>query len=281
MTQAPNHQSVLLYAPVETFAIETGPVALALDLCGQHGLPLTAVMLTAAAAFTVTPEGRTQQQLTQDSAELEVKNQANTAAMTQACAQSGIDLNTVTEIDYSRGFMPFVDDHARLHSLAVIGTRDAGPLSERHVSENLLFEAGRPVLLVPGTHAARFAARKIAVAWDNSRPAARALGDALALLPGVEELVLIAIGDEKAIHTSISSEQLVQTLSRRGLSVSNVQRPVGGRTIGQALQETALEAGADLLVMGAYGHSRMRQFFLGGATLGVLSNLRLPVLMAH
>lgn len=281
MTQSNPRPTVMLYAPVETFTLDKGPTALALNLCEQHRMGLTAVMLAAAAAIAASPKGRTHDQLVEDSAMLEARNQANAAALARTAQAAGIDLDTITAIDHSRGFIPFVDDHARLHSLTIIGTCDDGLLGERMVAEGLLFESGRPVLLVPRDHSAAFSARKIAVAWDNSRPAARALGDALAVLPGVAEVVFLTIGDEKEIATSISTDEQLRAMTRRGLIATHVQHDKGKRTIGAALQDAALEAGADLLVMGAYGHSRLRQFILGGATLGVLGNLRLPVLMAH
>lgn len=281
MTPSIRRQTALLYAPVETFDLGRGPTALAIDLCRRHGFALTAMLLSAAAAIAASPKGRTHEQLVEDSTALDARNLANAADLARTCAEGGIDLVQVTAIDHSRGFMPFVDDHARLHDLAIIGTADTGLLGERLVAESLLFESGRPVLLVPGNHTGPFTAGKIAVAWDNSRPVARSLGDALALLPGVAEVIFITIGDEKAISSSVTEDQRLQCVARRGLAVSEVRREKGKRTIGAALQETAQDLGADLLVMGAYGHSRMRQFFLGGATLGVLDDLRLPVLMAH
>lgn len=281
MTQSPPQSTVFLYAPVETFTLDKGPTALALNLCEQHRMALTAALLAAAAAIAASPKGRTHDQLVEDSAILEARNQANVAALAQAAQVAGIDLETITAIDHSRGFIPFVDDHARLHSLTIIGTGDDGLLGERMVAEGLLFESGRPVLLVPRDHTAAFAARRIAVAWDNTRPAARALGDALAVLPGVAEVVFVSIGDEKEIASSVSAAEQLRAMTRRGLIASHVLHDKGKLTIGAALQDAALEAGSDLLVMGAYGHSRLRQFILGGATLGVLSNLRLPVLMAH
>ncbi|HSJ78129.1 MAG TPA: universal stress protein, partial [Erythrobacter sp.] len=190
-------------------------------------------------------------------------------------------LSTVTSIDHSRGFFRFVNDHARLHDLVICSSTKEGLLSERLVCEGLLFEAGRPLLLVPHAHASGFAARRIVVAWDNSRGAARALGDALSLLPGIEEVVFLVIGDEKTIDAGIAPEKHCATIARHGITATIEYRNKGGRWIGDALQEEALDVGADILVMGAHGHSRLREFLLGGATIDVLNAVRLPVLMAN
>jgi nucleotide-binding universal stress UspA family protein len=119
------------------------------------------------------------------------------------------------------------------------------------------------------------------VAWDNSRNAARALGDALALLPSVETLTFLVIGDEKTVATSIEPDVLAAIMASRGIKASLRHVKKGARGIGAALQDEARSASADILVMGAFGHSRLRQFVLGGATQEVLGSLQMPVLMSH
>lgn len=147
------------------------------------------------------------------------------------------------------------------------------------LAEALTFGSGRPVILVPSA-AGNLDIHRIAVAWDGSRVAARAFGDALALFPdaGIEILV---VGDEKRIEAAKTSERIVAALGRAGRSarphlVSRIGTPVG-----EALQKAALEQECDMLVMGGFGHSRLRDFILGGATASVLADLRLPVLMSH
>lgn len=281
MTQIPLIKTALLYAPVETFNLRQGPVALALDLCSRHGWGLTAMALHTDTALAVSPDARTHVQLEKDSADLAERNATNIAGLQGACSVRQIDLAAVTTIDHSRGFFPFVNDHARLHDLVICGTDAAGMLSERIVVEGLLFDAGRPVLLVPHERERGYGARHIAVAWDNSRNAARALGDALALLPEVEQVTFVVVGNEKAIACSLSEDWQVKALTRRKLSVMVRHTDRGHHPVGLELQKSAMEVGADLLAMGAYGHSRLRQFILGGATLDVLANLQLPVLMSH
>jgi nucleotide-binding universal stress UspA family protein len=159
------------------------------------------------------------------------------------------------------------------------------PWSARRVAghdlaQSLLFGAGRPVILVPaGTSAARI--KHIAVAWDESRAAARAVGDALALLSRSVRISVLTVGDEKALRDSAMSESLAAALARRGYETEAVDLALGGRDVSAALQAGAQAQGAQLLVMGGFGHSRLREFILGGATMGIFKEMTLPVLLSH
>ena len=148
------------------------------------------------------------------------------------------------------------------------------------LAQALLFGAGRPVLLVPaGTAAAPV--NHIAVAWDESRAAARALGDALPLLSRGVRISVLTVGDEKALRNSAMSESLAAALARRGYETEAIDLALGGRDISAALQAGAQAQGAQLLVMGGFGHSRLREFILGGATMGIFKEMSLPVLLSH
>jgi nucleotide-binding universal stress UspA family protein len=120
----------------------------------------------------------------------------------------------------------------------------------------------------------------IAIAWDGSRVAARALGDALALLPEGGRVTVLTVQDEKPLAGRIA-QTLADSLEKRGIPALIHSVPLGRRKIAEALQEGALESGATLLAMGGFGHSRIRDFVLGGATTGVFADLRLPVLLSH
>jgi nucleotide-binding universal stress UspA family protein len=121
----------------------------------------------------------------------------------------------------------------------------------------------------------------IAVAWDCSRVAARALNDALRLLPAGGRVSILTLGDEKVLARDDVAGALAQSLVLRGYQAAAIQATLKGRPIGEALQDEATATGAQLLVMGGFGHSRLRDFILGGATKGVFDDLRMPVLLAH
>lgn len=168
---------------------------------------------------------------------------------------------------------------ARYFDLAILPW-SAKRVAGHDLAQSLLFGAGRPVLLVPaGTAAARV--ERIAVAWDESRAAARALGDALPLLSRGVRISVLTVGDEKALQDSAISESLAAALARRGYETEAVDLALGGRSIAAALQAGAKAQGAQLLVMGGFGHSRLRQFILGGATTEIFRDMTLPVLISH
>ncbi|OYW56624.1 MAG: universal stress protein UspA [Rhodobacterales bacterium 12-65-15] len=168
---------------------------------------------------------------------------------------------------------------ARLHDLAVLPWA-ADTLSAQDMAQALVFGAGVPVILVPQTARAASVGH-MTIAWDGSRVAARALGDALPLLAAGGRVTVVTVTGEKALGTSGLATALVASLQRRGYSVEAASISLAGRPIATALQETALASGADLLAMGGFGHSRLRDFILGGATKGVFADLRLPVLLSH
>ena len=144
----------------------------------------------------------------------------------------------------------------------------------------VVFGSGRPAVLVPkSSHSASL--DHIAIAWDASRVAARALGDALPLLAEGGRISVLTVQDEKPLRGSDLAGALASSLEKRGFAATPLEITLGKRTIAEALQDTALANSARLLAMGAFGHSRIRDFILGGATNGVLTELRLPILLSH
>jgi nucleotide-binding universal stress UspA family protein len=167
---------------------------------------------------------------------------------------------------------------ARYRDLAIVPWSEDN-LTSRELAEALIFGAGRPVLLVPETHEA-VAISHVAVAWDGSRVAARALADARPFLAAGARVTVLMAGDEKKLEAGIG-DLLVDSLSRRGVTAAVRTVSAKDRPVAQALQDACGEVGAGLLVMGGYGHSRLRDFVVGGATQGVLAATTMPVLMSH
>jgi nucleotide-binding universal stress UspA family protein len=169
-------------------------------------------------------------------------------------------------------------DGARYRDLTLLPWSSEN-LTAREVAEAVIFGAGRPSILVPESHEIT-EVRHIAVAWDGSRVAARALADAQTILKDGTAITVLTVGDEKHLATGVAG-RLVESLSRRGIAAKAHAVSAHGRPIAAALQDGCREIGADMLVMGGYGHSRLRDFVMGGATQGVLANLVLPVLISH
>lgn len=170
-------------------------------------------------------------------------------------------------------------EEARYYDLALLPwAKDTD--TARDLAQTVVFDAGRPTILVPPM-VRSVPIRRVAVAWDGSRVAARALADALPLMTADTRITVLTVQNEKQLAGTSIAEDLAKSLRSRGFDAQARNVALGARSIAEALQETAIEEGADLLVMGGFGHSRLRDFVLGGATNGVFDDLRLPVLLSH
>jgi len=170
--------------------------------------------------------------------------------------------------------------YARLRDLTIVSA-EANDFADQPNAEALIFESGRPVLMVPREPRKAFVLNTATVAWDFSRPAARAVGDALPLLTKAKRVHIVTVTNEKRIDTSRSGPELAKHLARHGVDVILESVDAAGRTIHEALEAATRAHDSDLLVMGAYGHSRLREFVLGGATRSMLARPPLPVLFSH
>jgi nucleotide-binding universal stress UspA family protein len=168
---------------------------------------------------------------------------------------------------------------ARYHDIALMGI-GAHDDALRGTAEEVVFGSGRPVLLVPEDLTPK-PYDHIAIAWDGSRVAARAVSDSWRFLRMARMITVFCVPDEKQLPGDDIGENLVSYLRRHDLDAGLSKLEAAGRSISETLQASALDIGAGLLVMGGFGHSRMRDFVLGGATDGILKGLRMPVLMAH
>ncbi len=156
----------------------------------------------------------------------------------------------------------------------------AGSAAVRDMVQSVVFESGRPAILVPPS--ASFARTDhIAIAWDGSRVAARALHDALQLLPLDGRMTVMTVEDEKPLAQEGLAGVLVSWLAKRDIEASATEIKVGKKSIGDALQDAAISEGAQLMAMGGFGHSRLRDFVLGGATTGIMNQLKVPTLLSH
>lgn len=153
-------------------------------------------------------------------------------------------------------------------------------VAAQDMAQAVVFGSGRPVILMPSSAPAA-SLDHIAIAWDGSSVAARALGDALPFLAEGGRISVLTVRDEKLLSGPDPAGSLASSLQKRGFNAAPVESALGKRTIAEALQETALSNGAQLLAMGGFGHSRIRDFVLGGATKGILAELRLPILLSH
>ncbi|MDT2019632.1 universal stress protein [Methylocella sp. CPCC 101449] len=169
---------------------------------------------------------------------------------------------------------------ARHFDLAI--TAQAGPdsSSDDSLINVTLFDSGRPVIIVPFIQKQPAKFGHILVAWDGSAVAARALNDALPLLRKAGKVELVRITPEGTPPEELPGYNISRHLARHGINAELRMLPAAS-DVASALLSYAADSGADLLVMGGYGHSRMRQFFFGGTTRDILKSMTLPIFMAR
>jgi nucleotide-binding universal stress UspA family protein len=175
------------------------------------------------------------------------------------------------------------DDFARLarhFDMTIIGQGKEPNSDDELLAESALFSSGRPVLFVPRIQSKPPRFERALIAWDGSHAAARALSDAMPLLEKAKTIEVVTISGPRTSYKELPGFNITRHLSRHGLKAELKQLPVSG-DIGDTLLSYAADAGSDFLVMGGYGHSRLREFVLGGTTRTILTSMTLPVLMSH
>jgi nucleotide-binding universal stress UspA family protein len=171
---------------------------------------------------------------------------------------------------------------ARGFDLSIVGQSEPDKgLSETPIAEGALFESGRPLIVVPYIHKGGLKLDGVMACWDGSRPAARAIADAMPLLSRAKAVDIVIVEGERAKSDEMPGADLAQHLARHGVKVEIARIPRGGIDVKDALLNYAADHAADLMVMGGYGHSRTREFILGGVTRGMLESMTVPTLMAH
>jgi nucleotide-binding universal stress UspA family protein len=173
--------------------------------------------------------------------------------------------------------------HVRYADLVVVGQPNAADASgvEPDFAERLVLAAGRPVVVIP--YAGNFAeiGKRMLVAWNASREATRALTDAIPMLREAKEVHVIAFNPTGAPHGEVPGADIGLYLARHGIKVSVSQQTAADVDVGNQLLSRAADLDIDLIVMGAYGHSRMKELVLGGVTRTIFESMTVPVLMSH
>lgn len=172
--------------------------------------------------------------------------------------------------------------YARVRDLTVVGAPEHSAPEHRYL-DSVIFGSGHPTLVLPENFSRirAFALDRVVVAWDFSRSAARAVADAIPLLIKSKQVRILTVVDEKPMDTNRSINELTKHLAMHDVTATVDEVETDGRSIGDVIGDCVTTWPADLLVMGAFGHSRLRDFVLGGATERVLSRPVLPVLLSH
>jgi nucleotide-binding universal stress UspA family protein len=171
---------------------------------------------------------------------------------------------------------------ARRFDLVVVGQarREQGA-SEELMIEGALFGSGRPLIVVPHAHKQELKLDRIIICWDGSRPAARAIADSLPFLQRAKSIDIVVVTGERDKSGEITGTNMRRHLARHGIDVEIKHITGGGSGVQNAILAHAAETGSDFMVLGGYGHSRLREFILGGVTRSILRSMVVPVLMSH
>jgi len=175
--------------------------------------------------------------------------------------------------------------HARYADLTIVGQADpaAGDRSLRVLPEHLLLGVGHPILVVPYVGTFPTVGERVLIAWNASRAATRAVNDALPLLQQATKVTVLTINPRGGVsgEGDLPGADLALHLSRHGVKAEASWFKTDENKVAAMLLSSASDLQADLIVMGGYGHSRMREVVLGGSTREILQTMTVPTLMSH
>lgn len=171
---------------------------------------------------------------------------------------------------------------ARLYDLTIVLQPEYSRLCyDDYVPEEVLFNSGGPMLMVPYIHKGPLDARIIGITWDGSRVAARALRDAMPFLAAATSVIVITVNENRDVASDAGLAELAVQLDRRGIAIRIERLESDKSNIHNAILSTAADYNIGLLVMGGYGHSHLKERILGGVTKGIFESMTVPTLMSH
>ena len=216
--------------------------------------------------------------------QLDNRNSAKAAIdkFTATASRVGVSAEPITLAASLAGAGDHFGRLARRFDLAIVGQSapDSGSVEEI-IAEATLFESGHPLIVVPYIQKAPLKLDLVMVCWDGSRPAARAIADATPFLAKAKRAELVIVSNERGKQDEIAGADMGQHLARHGLKVEVKRMDSGSVDVADVLLSHAADSGADFIVMGGYGHSRLREFVLGGVTHSIMRTMTVPVLMSH
>ena len=213
-------------------------------------------------------------------------NQAATKAaldrFSAASARAGV---TAEPLTLSASFAGVGEQFARIarrFDLSIVGQAEPeASAAEEMIAEAALFESGRPVIIVPYIQKAPRKLDRVMLCWDGSRAATRAIADAMPLLERAGRVEIVIVANERGKRDEIEGADMGAHLARHGRNVEVKRTVLGDIDVADVILSHAADAGSDFIVMGGYGHSRLREFVLGGVTRSIFRSMTAPVLMSH
>ncbi len=275
-------RSIIVYCPAARDASRLVPLAKALatstdtSVTGFHVIPPIQVYADAAVAIGA------EYIQSQSTLYREDADRARAAFEAEAEAHN----LAVTWRESSGGGQPFVSEIAtvcRTSELVLIGQPDENGFTARLVTPaDIIMASGRPVLVVPSAGSYADVGKRVLIAWNGSREAARAAFDALPLFAAGAKIHILTSGPGgNADEPHQSGAALAKTLGQHGFDTVHHRTNPGSITVGEEILSRAADYSADMIVLGCYGHTRLRETIFGGVTRDILKHMTVPVLMSH
>ena len=198
-------------------------------------------------------------------------------ALFREAAGARSDVEWRADLDFP---VPYLAEQARAADLVVVGRKTAGEAPDRRCAVDpgvLVMVAGRPVLVAP-PGIDYIEASRVVVAWKDTREARRAVHDALPFLKRAKYVHVVSVNEPGAVF---GTRDVADHLRQHGIEATTAETQAVNESTAEGLLDVASECGADLLVMGAYGHSRMREWVFGGVTRDLLEGAPICCLMSH
>ncbi|MDX8530761.1 universal stress protein [Mesorhizobium sp. VK25A] len=277
--------------PFKTLLTVTGPghgdddLRLAAGLCEEVNAHLSVLVLMLAAppsggeyAAVVSPAW-----LEEREAEME-DLERRSSAVSKMLSQSRVSADLSSDYPEQSWADEVVGRRARYADLTVVGPEMlATHLLKQKVIAGGLFSSGKPILLVPKAAPVTLKPKCVVVAWDASLEASRAVRESLEILSAADEARIVMIDpiEDERHHGAEPGADVATYLSRHGVKVAVDRLPSSNHFIADVLRQHAIDTGAELMIMGAYGHSRLRERIFGGVTKSLIEEPGLPILMAR
>jgi nucleotide-binding universal stress UspA family protein len=211
--------------------------------------------------------------------------EAANAAMTrlkEMARRTGVAVEARLETTSLAGAADIFGHFARRFDLSIVGQVNPDVVGPQElIIEAALFRSGRPAVVVPYIQKTGLTLNRVLVCWDGGRQAARAIADALPFLHRAKAVEVVVVATKPLRSDDSPGADIARHLAHHDLNVDLKRLVTGGSDVANTILSYAADVSADFVVMGGYGHSRLREFILGGATRGVLSSMTIPTLMSH
>lgn len=211
----------------------------------------------------------------------EIAARAAIGRFEERCRREGQALESITLDSREFGSGETLARQARRFDVTILGRTSAEGGEDDVLVEAALFKSGRPVVVVPSPNGRPFKLDRVLVCWDGSASATRALADAMPLLHRADRVEIVTVTPDTKPSGLVPGTDIARHLSRHGVKVEIVNLVADKMTVAARILAHAADHAADLVVMGGYGHSRLREFVLGGMTREILETTTVPTLMSH